>query len=117
MKRLIAAMSLAVLANSAFAVEIGKPFEELVDVQRVLPNIPDRPNSPTVYPLGGSAPFEQLAIDRALPDLPDNRTQFAAVAGDTRSDLEIATGNGAASTERSLESPWANDYNVIAPAQ
>jgi hypothetical protein len=87
MKRLIAAASLAVLANAAFAVEIGKPFEELVDVQRVLPN------------------------------LPDNRTQFAASGGDTRSDREIATENGVPSTERSLESPWAHDHNFIAPAQ
>ena len=38
MKRLIAAVSFAVLATPAFAVEIGKPFEQL-DLDRALPDI------------------------------------------------------------------------------
>ena len=52
-------------------------------------------------------PFEQLDLDRALPNI-----EFAPVesaAGSTRSD---ASTGGAVSTE----SPWANDYNFIAPA-
>jgi hypothetical protein len=110
MKRLIVAASLAVLATSAFAVEIGKPFEQL-DLDRALPNIPERAPSQTAYPFNGSAPYDQLAVDRALPDIVvGDRTQFAATAGETRSDAEIA------SEEQPAASPWANDHNFIAPA-
>lgn len=110
MKRLIAAASLALLATSALAAEIGKPFEQL-DIDRALPNIPERATSATVYPFGGSAPYEQLAVDRALPDIVvGERTQFAATAGETRSDAEIA------SEERPAAAPWANDHNFVSPA-
>ena len=110
MKRFIAAVSLAVLATSAIAADVGKPFEQ-VDIDRALPNLPERAASATVYPFGGSAPYEQLAVDRALPNIPDNgRTQFAATAGGSRSDAEIATHQDAVS-------PWANDQHFIAPPQ
>jgi hypothetical protein len=109
MKRLIAAMSLAVLANFAFALEIGKPFEQL-DIDRALPNIPETAPSATAYPFGGSAPYEQLAVDRALPNIPENARMLAATSGDTRSDREIAT-------EERGESPWANDHNFVASPQ
>ena len=75
MKRLIAAVGLAVVSLSVSAVEIG-------------------------------APFEQLNIDRALPNLTVQAVQYAA-AGSTRSD---------ASSE-ATESAFAHDHNVIAPAQ
>lgn len=55
------------------------------------------------------APFEQLAIDRALPNLPSKNVQFAA-AGRTRSDAST-------DSEAAAESPWANDYHFIAPPQ
>jgi hypothetical protein len=112
MKRLIAAATLAAIAGSVFAVEIGKPFEQL-DLDRALPNIPEREPSATAYPFGGSAPYEQLAIDRALPDIVTRgeRTQFAATAGETRTD---ATADAA--EEKPAVSPWANDWNFIAPA-
>jgi len=108
MKRLIAAASLAVLAtSSAFAVEIGKPFEQL-DLDRALPDIPERAASATVYPFGGSAPYEQLAVDRALPNVVvagerTQRDQYAAAAGETRSDATNAP------EERPAASPWDND--------
>jgi hypothetical protein len=38
MKRLIAAVALAAITGSAFAVESGKPYEQ-VDVDRTLPTI------------------------------------------------------------------------------
>jgi opacity protein-like surface antigen len=80
MKRFIAAVSLAVLATSAIAADVGKPFE-------------------------------QLDIDRALPNLSDSgRTQLAATAGGSRSDAEIAT-------DRETVSPWANDPHFVAPPQ
>jgi len=82
MKRLIAAVSLAVLAGPALALEIGKPFE-------------------------------QLDIDRALPDIvvPGDRTQFAATAGETRSDASADVAERAPA-----ESPFADQHDVIAPA-
>jgi hypothetical protein len=82
MKRLIAAAALAAVAGSAFAVEIGKPYE-------------------------------QLDIDRALPDVvvAQERTQFAATAGETRSDAssDVAESGPAVS-------PFAHQHDFIAPA-
>lgn len=120
MKRLIAAVSFAILATPALA-QGGKPYEQL-DVDRALPNISVPAASETRYPFNGSAPYEQLAVDRALPNLNvgEERNQFAASSGDTRSDRDIAveaeevesTGTSGLAT-----GPWANDHNFIAPAQ
>ena len=95
MKRLIAAVALSSLALSAGAVEIGKPFEQL-DLDRALPNIEFAPVQE--YVAGKNAPYEQLVIDRTLPN----------VAGRAES---ASTGS-----TQSSQSPWANDYNFIAPA-
>jgi hypothetical protein len=105
MKRLIAAVSFAVLATPAFA-DSGKPFEQL-DLDRALPNIAEVVVSPTQYPFGGSAPYEQAEVDRALPNLPVERSRVAA-SDSTRSDIEL-------STDAAEESPWAKDFNFIAP--
>jgi hypothetical protein len=78
MKRIIAAVSFALLTVPAFA-DAGKPFE-------------------------------QLDVDRALPNLVERPTVYAAASGDTRSDASIAT-------DVSSGSVWANDHNVVAPAQ
>jgi hypothetical protein len=111
MKRFIAAVALAVLTGPALSLEIGKPYEQ-VDVDRALPNIPQSEASATVYPFGGSAPYEQLAVDRALPDIviPGERTQFAAAAGETRTDAV----NGV--EEKPAVSPFAHQHDFIAPA-
>ena len=108
MKRLIAAVSFAVLATPALA-QNGKPFEQL-DLDRALPHVAERSVSATEYRFDGSAPYEQLAVDRAVPELRAERTQVAS-SGETRSDVEIAA------EEAITESPWANDHNFIAPAQ
>lgn len=105
MKRLIAAVSFAVLATPAFA-DNGKPFEQL-DLDRALPNIPEVAVSSTQYPFGASAPYEQVEVDRALPNLPMERSRVAA-SDSTRSDIEL-------STDSPEESPWAKDHNFIAP--
>lgn len=76
MKRLIAAVSFAVLATPVLA--------------------------------GAGKPFEQLDLDRALPDIRVERSQVAS-SGPTRSDV--------GATEAKDVSPWANDHNFIAPAQ
>lgn len=57
-------------------------------------------------------PFEQLQIDRALPNLPSQGVQFAerTSAGGTRTDAS-------ASGEAAAESPWVNDHRFIAPPQ
>jgi hypothetical protein len=118
MKRLAAALSLAVLASSALAVEIGKPFEQL-DLDRALPNLPERAPSRVADPAAGSAPYGQPAVD-GEPNIPERRAMFAAASGNTRSDREIATEVSEA-TETAGKSgwatgPWANDWNFIAPA-
>lgn len=80
MKRLIAAVSFTVLASPVFA-----------------------------------TPFEQNELDRQLPAVNnpmvssgEEGTRYAAMAGSTRSDREIAA-------EGSAESSFANDHNFIAP--
>jgi len=108
MKRLIAAVALTSVALSASALEIGKPFEQL-DLDRALPNIEFAPVE--AYVADSRAPYEQLVIDRALPNLAGQKAQFAeaAGAGSTRSDASSGV-------EVSAVSPWANDWNFIAPA-
>jgi len=112
MKRLIAAAALAALAIPAFAVEIGKPFEQ-TELDRTLPevNIP-APVQRSVD--AASLPYEQAQVDRVLPTFDSTRVQFAAASGSTVSDASIATETADAS--RATQSPWANDYNFIAPA-
>jgi hypothetical protein len=95
MKRFIAAVALSSLTLSAGAVETGKPFEQL-DLDRALPSIQFAPVQE--YVAGKNAPYEDLAIDRTLPN----------VAGHADS---ASTGR-----TQSAQSPWANDYNFIAPA-
>lgn len=102
MKRLIAAVSIAVLATPALA-EVGAPYEQSM-VDRTLPYVAD-PNVDTTSFSSIDAPFDQSLLDRALPQLEESRIMLAA-AGSTRSDTEIA----------SEESPWAEDHNFVAPA-
>ena len=111
MKRLIAAVSFAVLAVPAFA-ETGKPFEQL-DLDRALPeiNIP-APEQRTVDV--SSLPYEQAQVDRTLPSFDTGRVQFAAASGSTVSDASLAT--DATESSQPAQSPWANDWNFIAPA-
>ena len=92
MKRLIAAVSFAVLAVPAVAAEYGKPFEQL-DLDRALP---------------------QLSISEVQSS--GQATQVAA-SGSTRSDVEIAVeASDVESTGPGLATgPWANDHNFIAP--
>jgi hypothetical protein len=108
MKRLIAALSLSAVALSASALEIGAPYEQL-NVDRALPNIEFAPVE--AYVATSRAPYEQLSIDRALPNInfPSSNVQFAESANaGTRTD---AYGHA-----ESTESPFANDWNFIAPS-
>ena len=65
-------------------------------------------------------PFEQVQLDRVLPDIQVNRAttarrpQFAAAAGmdNTRSDAPAYGEMRGAAGE---ESPWAKDFHFIAP--
>jgi hypothetical protein len=95
MKRLIAAVALTSVALSASALEIGKPFEQL-DLDRALPNIEFA--SVGAYVADSRAPYEQLVIDRTLPNVAGHAE--AASTGSTQA----------------AQSPWANDWNFIAPA-
>src|SRR5262245_47707524 len=106
MKRRIIAVALAVAASPALALDIGAPYEQ-VQVDRQLPNIEFAPVAP--YKADEHAPYEQLVIDRMLPDLPTRLQQFAGlVGGGTRTDAGPDGYAGA-------ESPWAKDFNFIAP--
>jgi hypothetical protein len=109
MKRLILAAALAALAVPAFAAEIGKPFEQ-TELDRTLPevNIP-APVQRSVD--AASLPYEQAQVDRMLPTFDSNRVQFAAVSGSTVSDAS----SDAADAPQATKSPWANDWNFIAP--
>ena len=102
MKRLIAAVSFAVLASPVLAM----PFEQ-TELDRQLPAIEASSGS---YYADSSAPFEQIQLDRALPSLGEKNARFAAAAGDTVSDRSIAT-------EADSTHAWADDHNVISPAQ
>jgi len=68
---------------------------EQIDLDRALPNIEFAPVQE--YVAGKNAPYEQLAIDRTLPNVADHS--------------EASTGS-----TQSAGSVWANDYNFIAPA-
>jgi hypothetical protein len=106
MKRLITAASFAVFAVPALAA--GLPYDQNL-VDRALPDVTvDATQSQSSR---FAAPYDQNRVDRALPNIEAPRTAFAAAAGNTRSDVEIAT------QEAATESPWANDYHFIAPAQ
>lgn len=96
MKRLIAAVSFSLLAVPAFA-QNGLPYDQNL-VDRALPNI------------------EFSAVETSVAD---ERSQVAS-AGNTRSDVEIAVTEQAASVSNGsglATGPWANDYHFIAPAQ
>jgi hypothetical protein len=69
---------------------------EQLDIDRALPNIEFAPVQE--YVAGKNAPYEQLAIDRTLPNVADH-SQEASVG-----------------STQSSQSDWANDYNFIAPA-
>ena len=101
------------IATLSFAVLAAPVFAdngkpfEQLDLDRALPNIPEAAVRPTQYPFGGSAPYEQVEVDRMLPNLPMERSRVAD-SGSIRSDVEL-------STESAEESPWAKDYHFIAP--
>ena len=83
---------------------------EQLELDRALPNIPESARAPTVYPFGGSAPYDQLAVDRALPNIPEHSVQRSQVADSGTTRSDVEL-----STEVSVESPWANDPHFIAP--
>src|SRR3954463_8319028 len=105
MKRALIVVAVAVLASPALALEVGPPFEQ-TELDRMLPELQFAPVGP--YVSGARAPYEQLVIDRALPELPGRTRLFAGAAADTPPD---AGPDG----KVPAESPWAHDWNFIAP--
>jgi hypothetical protein len=103
MKRTLIAVTVALLTSPALALEAGPPFEQN-ELDRTLPNIQFAPVAP--YVADARAPYEQLVIDRTLPNLPSRNVQYAERDTGTRTD---AYGHVETS------SPWANDWNFIAP--
>ena len=95
MKRIIAAVSFAVLAVPAFAAERGAPFEQTQFDRGFLTGSATGASSPSTgaSAASGRAPYEQVQIDRGVPPytLPH---------------------------EHAVKDPvWGNDQNFIAPAQ
>ena len=105
MKRLIAAVSFAVIAVPALAA--GLPYEQN-QLDRAFPDVKVDIRADNAPRFG--APYEQTVVDRAQPNLEPRRTRVAAFSGDTRSDVEI-------SSDARPESSWSSDHNFIAPAQ
>jgi hypothetical protein len=116
MKRTLIAVAVALLASPALALEVGPPFEQN-ELDRKLPDIQFAPVAP--YVADARAPYEQLVIDRALPNLPERATQFARAAGDTRTDAGPDDQAPVQAPAGSLwaRGPWAHDWNFIAPPQ
>jgi len=101
MRRFIAAVSFAIFAAPAAAA--GLPYEQNV-IDRMLPNIEEPAASSGETRRAAPAvglPYEQYVIDRMLPNIEE-----PASAGQTRD----------AAADAEAESPWANDWNFIAPA-
>jgi hypothetical protein len=110
MKHLLAAFSLAVLSAPALAA--GLPFEQ-VEIDRLVPVIPESRHLGVDYPFGGTPPYNQLDVDMAQPDVRVRaEPSLVASGGSTRSDLEISLAR-----ETMDASVWANDHNFIAPPQ
>ena len=103
LKHCLIAITLAVLASPALALEVGPPFEQN-ELDRTLPDIQFAPVAP--YVADARAPYEQLVIDRMLPNLPSRNVQYAARDTGTRTD---------AYSHVETSSPWANDWYFIAP--
>jgi prolyl-tRNA editing enzyme YbaK/EbsC (Cys-tRNA(Pro) deacylase) len=114
MKRLIAAVSLAVLSVPALADAVN-PFDADA-LSRAQPSLsPARSTMGSDYPFGGTPPYNQLDVDRALPDIVAPATRsLVASGGNTRSDVEISASAGGTMTD---ESPWARQHDFIAPPQ
>jgi hypothetical protein len=104
------------IATLAFAALATAAFAEndgpfeQLNLDRALPNIPEVPATPTVYPFGGSAPYDQLAVDRALPNLPEQSVQRSQMAASGNTRSDVELSN-----EEPAESPWAKDFHFIAP--
>lgn len=105
MKRIIVALSFALLAAPVFAADLGAPYEQTV-ADMALPNVQDPVVSNTQSTLFGM-PYEQTLANMALPNVKDPVVtgQHTLVAGPA-----VA----GASTEAS--GVWANDPSFIAPA-
>ena len=69
---------------------------EQLDLDRALPNVEFAPVQE--YVAGKNAPYEDLAIDRTLPNVGGH------------------SGEASTGSTQSSQSAWANDYNFIAPA-
>jgi hypothetical protein len=109
MKQLVLAVALALAAAPTLADDrFGAPCDQN-EIDRMLPVLPESAQAESVTVSKDRLPFDQVEIDRMLPNLPDTteRVQLAQVGG----------GSYKSQGEESAESPWANDYHFIAPAQ
>ena len=79
---------------------------EQIEIDRALPNVPEKSIAVRTSALG--MPYEQTAVDRTLPNIEPRRPLSGAASGGTRSERETAT-------EVSAAPVWANDPHFVAP--
>lgn len=81
MKRLITAVSFAVLAVPALAAQTGAPYDQN-EVDRALPQIEENASAGASRIRAERMPYDQNEVDRALPPIQEK------AAGATRSRVE-----------------------------
>jgi hypothetical protein len=112
MKRIIAALSFALLAAPVFAADIGAPYEQTV-ADMALPNVNDpvvtqSDSKPALFGQPESAPYEETVADMALPNVKD-----PVISGQKT----VVAGPASAGASTEATGVWANDPNFIAPPQ
>ncbi len=94
MKHTLLALALAVAASPALALEAGPPFEQ-AQLDRMLPDLP----------------AVQNLVNRGMPVRQAAADAYGTTRIDAGSDMKMPE------MPKAAESPWANDFNFIAPPQ
>lgn len=89
---------------------------EQLDIDRALPNVEERAAHIASYSLGSSSPYEQLLVDRALPNIVGGEPTRLAAV---RGDTrsDAEIAVDGGSDEQAASSPFANDPHFVAPPQ
>jgi hypothetical protein len=112
MKRIIVALSFALLAAPAFAADIAAPYQQTV-ADMALPNVKDpvinqSASKPTFLGQPVGLPYEYTVAQMKLPNVKD-----PVITGQKT----LVAGPAVAGASSEATGVWANDPNFIAPAQ
>jgi hypothetical protein len=83
-------------------------------IDRALPNIPAARDVGVDYPFSGSAPYDPLAVDMALPNLDIEEVRPAPTRLASSGMTRFEWDLGYNTMDAS---PWATDHHFIAPPQ